>query len=755
MNRIVSLISILLFCLLFTLIPFNVSAQSESFLRILVISDDDGNPVLGATALLFDPQIGEDSPFIHAGVTNRDGLTEFRGVAPGKYLLVIRYIGHTTYRNEIDITPGSRENMRIMLETTVGELDAIEIREQRYITTGEVGLRRITPADIGRVPSPGPGGDISAYLQTLPGVVTIGDQGGDLYIRGGTPDQNLILIDNLPIIKPFHISNLFSAFSDRVIQTADLYAGGFDTRYTGATSSVLDIRLRPGNMRETRGMAALSPYMTALQLEGPIERDRQSFLLMGRVSTIEYTAPYLTGRDNEIRFYDVLGRYTVQGQSISCNFTGVLTHDEGEINPLREFNLSWSNTVIGARCLGFDRMFSYPLEVTFGYTGYTNREGSALEESRSSSIRHIFLNVDNRGNMFNHPVNYGFGLTLGSYSARLAERFTAVKNFDVRNPVLNFYMSTEFHPTDNLTIRPGIATQMSIDASPTFEPRARLSYRPGSSGEREISLAAGRYYQFLSGISDERDAGTVFMVWLPRTRGEPVKSSTHLMMGFQDKLHRTLNINTEVYVKWHENIPVSKWTPVAELEIETANARGFTYGFDASIKYENNQFYSSIGYGFSVVEYEAISGDLGAWIEEEIFAYNPPHDQRHKFNAMAGIRVGEYNFSSSWEFGSGQPFTQVLGFELFVNVPMVNPTESPGVARTLFSRPYGERLPTYHRLDVAVERGFKLQNRKELLVKVGAMNIYNRSNIFYYDLNTLQRVDQTPLMPYFAVEFTF
>lgn len=563
------------------------------------------------------------------------------------------------------------------------------------------------------------------------------------------------MVDNIPIIKPFHISNLFSAFSGEIIQTADLYAGGFGARYSGATSAILDIRLRPGNMRQKSGMIAASPYMGALKLEGPLEKDRQSFLLMGRYSLMEYTTSILTQSKQEVRFVDAVGKYTIQGESITCNITGVYTYDQGIINPLREFNLSWSNKVEGARCLGFDHFFTYPLEATFGYTGYTNWEGSLFQDSRRSSISQLFLKVDNKGNMFNHPVNYGFGLTLGLYKARLEERFTAVRSFRDRNPVLNFYMSSEFNPVTQLTLQPGFASQMSIDANPTFEPRFRMSYKPGNSGKREFSFAAGRYYQFLSAISDERDAGTVFMAWIPRLSNDLVPSSTHLMAGYRDELLQMVHIQFEIYTKWHQNIPVSKWTPIAELEIETAYADGFTYGADLNLEIDQAPWYATLSYGLAYIKYESISGDLGAWIEDVIFGYNPPHDQRHKIHISSGFKVGEYNINTSWEYGSGQPYTRVFGFDLFLNIPRRFPTDYPGIARTLYSEPYGERLPSYHRLDFTVERTFLLKSSIELTMKAGALNLYNRNNIFYFDLNTLQRVDQTSFMPFISSELHF
>ena len=194
---------------------------------------------------------------------------------------------------------------------------------------------------------------MSVYLQTLPGVVTSGDRGGELFIRGGTPAQrNLILVDKMPIVKPFHISNLFSAFPQSVISNVDLYAGGFGAEYVGATSSVMDVSLRQKYEKISKSVAS-SPYIISAIAEGPIEMNQQSLMVMGRYSVIEEIGPELTGEDVPLKFSDMLARYSVNWEGLTCNVTALHTYDRGKINPKRNVSLGWENTAIGARCLGY------------------------------------------------------------------------------------------------------------------------------------------------------------------------------------------------------------------------------------------------------------------------------------------------------------------------------------------------------------------------------------------------------------------
>ncbi|MGN8225794.1 TonB-dependent receptor [Gracilimonas sp. BCB1] len=734
-----------------TIIPA-AYAQQTSLLRVVVLSEEDGNPLVGSNVVLYLPG-GER--LLYNCVTNSDGFCEIRNIdANREYELRISYIGFAAHWQKLNFEKGERKTLRIDLEPEVGEINEFTVQGNREITTGEVGIRRIGNEDVARIPTPGVDGDLVSYIQTVPGVVSTGDRGGDLYIRGGTPEQNKILVDNLPVIKPFHISNMFSAFSEEVVQNAEMYAGGFGAEYSGATSSVIDINLRPGNMRNFSGSGAVSPYLVSLQLEGPVKTDRQSILFTARTSAIEEVAPSLIGKEVPIQFSDIIGRYTIQEDNISCNITGILTEDSGEVVPDRQVVHSWTNSVLGARCLGYDPRFEYPIEISVGYTGFENKEGTTATTERYSAIRQFYVNTNLKEKPFGIPVNYGFGVNLRTYDIKLDEQFTNYTSLDRVVPVINVFLSVPWKPNNKWAFQPGLTSQISLDTPVSFEPRLRMSWQPDGTNRQQLSFAAGRYVQFMSGVSDQRDIGTVFTVLQPINSGDPLPSSLHGIVGYQQKIGNAFIANVEGYVKDHKNIPVSKWEPEARLQIETALADGFSYGFDVRFRYSNYPFFVSSGYGWSVVEYEAVSGDLGAWIEEPVFKYYPAHDQRHKLNTVIGYQFAGFEANMRWELGSGKPYTRVFGFDLSVRVPAEDVVDDPGQVRTLYSRPFGERLPYYHRLDVSLNRKFSISGGWSLSAETGVINAYNRNNVFNYDLNTLQRVNQTPLFPYLSVKLS-
>ncbi|NGP75453.1 TonB-dependent receptor [Balneolaceae bacterium YR4-1] len=751
MNLLLKNISIvvLLSLLLLGIYSGKVYAQQQTtLLRAVVNAAEDGNPLPGANVVLIDEETEEVRYYC---VTDSDGLCEIRNIRPGtNYLLRVTFVGYKAYRESVSFEAGERKIEQISLETAVTEIEEVRVEERRYITTGEAGVRRIDDVDIARIPSPGVGGDLASYLQTEPGVITAGDRGGNLFIRGGTPEQNLVLVDNMPVFKPFHISNLYSAFPDEIIQNVNMFAGGFGSEYTGATSAVIDVNLRPGNKVESRYGVEASPYLMGLQLEGPTKKNRQSYMLLGRFSTIEQFGPTLTGEDIPVQFYDIMGRYSIQESNVSCNFTALRTQDKGQIVPLRNIDHSWSNTVFGGRCVGFDEEFNYPVEATLGYSHFNNSEGAPDRTERNSSLGQIFMNIDMQQRLFGMAVDYGLGLNFRFYNTELAERFTSLQSFARKVAIVKLYSSFDWSPNSYFSLQPGLATQMSTDLQITFEPRIRMAWRPDGTDRQEISLAAGQYAQLMSGISDERDVGTVFTVLKPIEQNDPYPSALHGILGYQRRFGSNFSANLEGFVKKHENISVSKWDPEVGIEIETALADGLAYGFDLSFQFNGDRFFGSVGYGWSKVEYEAVSGDLGAWIEESIFEYNPPHDQRHKLNTVFSYEIGKFTANARWEFGTGRPYTQIFGFDVSVQVPREDPSVDPGTARTLFSHPYGERLPYYHRLDLSVSRAFEIGSGWKLDTQLGAINTYDRNNVFSFDFNTIQRVDQTPLLPYLS-----
>lgn len=722
-----------------------VQAQNTAALRGLVISADDGSALVNANVIL-STLSGER---VKGTVTNLDGYYELQDLSPGQYRLRISYVGFETHQDTLSLA-AERRRYNVELTPSQQMLGEVRVEAERGAAQRAAGVQTVGAADLERIPTPGPSGDLAAYLQSLPGVVTVGDRGGQLFIRGGTPSQNLIMVDGTRIIKPFHISGLYSNFPEEVVKTAEVHAGGFGAEYMGAVSSVIDVSLRKGNMNEYEGSASASPFITSARIEGPIREGTDSFLAVARRSLIRETAETLYGREVPLTFYDLTGRYSLQLETATCSVTGMLSDDRGRINPNRDLELSWSNSILGGRCLFFGEGVEHAITLNAGYSHFENAAGTVGNPQRTASVEKIHLSAESEQDFLNNTVTFGGRWIATTYGFDLDEKFTGLQRQVQSGGALQGYATMEWTIGDRLTVTPSFGTHFTVRriSSPTYEPRLRMSYRPDGTDQQEINLAVGKYNQVAEGITDERDAGTVFTVWRPSESNEPLLQALHGIVGYRQELGSSIEISVEGYAKDLSNVPVPKWSPVAKFDIQTTIADGYAYGFDVRTEVDKGPLYLFLGYGWSEVKYKAARDNLGAWRGGEIVQYHPAHDRRHQLNVVATYTLSEFTASVNWKLTSGRPYTKVFGFDLSLELPEQYPTNDPGTAQTYYARPYNAHLPSYHRLDVSIERTFDLTDNLFLEGKVGAINTYDRKNVFYYDINSIERVNQTPLLPY-------
>ncbi len=735
-----------------TVLGLNLFAQTNPAIRV-VVTDEGGDPLTGANMLLF--KSGE-TDLENYCVTTVDGFCEFKRLRPGAYLIRISFLGFKTHEESITLSSGEIWVERIELEADISELGEVIVEEERGFTTGGLGITRVEAEDLSRVPSMSLDGDLMAYIRTVPGVVSIGDTGGDLYIRGGTPAQNVVLVDDLPILKPFHISNLFSAFPEQVVNNIDVLAGGFDTRYMSSTSAVIDVNLKTGNMSRYSGSGSISPYISSIFVEGPIHKKKSSFFASGRVSTIKSFSGYLGTREQDMEFYDLMGRYSIHGDGFMCNATGLVTNDVGRISELSDKYLSWSNTGIGMRCFGFDDSFALPFEVSIGHTAFENEEVSDLGTNNRSIVRQTYMRLDFQDYWFGQKFDFGIQILSNTFQATVDERFLfAEQTSTERLPMAQLHIKSEHDITENIRLIPSLGTQGTFESKLTFEPRIRIITKPFGSSASEVSLALGKYHQVIDGFSDQRDAGTTFTIYRANSRLVSLFSSVHRIIGWKQRINSYFKTNVEGFYMTYEGLPVARWTTLSQVSVTPALADAESYGANARLEYETQRLYMQLGYAWSKVTYEARTGDLGAWLDQTLFSYSPPHDQRHQVTAILNANIGKYKLSTVWNLGSGKPYTKVFGFDLIPNFTFGTTDENPGVPRTFYSQPYNSRLPYYHRLDVSVQRSFNISEHAVFEVEIGCINAYDRSNVFYVDLNNLERVDQTPILPYAAAKISF
>jgi hypothetical protein len=716
----------------------------------IVIDRTTAQPLSGAAVVL--EQAGEE---VRSMLTDRNGLFQIAGLAAGAYRLRIILLGYATHEETIDLRAGQRLTANRALAVDPLQLEGIGVTGQGPgAVRRELGRQTITAREIGRIPTPAAGGDLASYLQALPGVVGSGDRGGQLFIRGGTPSENLVLMDGMPIYQPFHITGFFSVFPEDLVDRAEFFPGGFGPKYSGRLSSVLEVGMRDGNRNQRALTASVSPFLVDVLTEGSLPGDagQHSYLVSVRRSLIEETSPWLLGKEQPLRFdsyYLKLSSLGHDGGS-RCSLTGLRSNDRGGLDPEdEESRVWWRNFLIGGRCTSLaGETF---LDGRFGFSrlrsGAITRGASAF----SSSVSRIFMDVDASRTFRRIRFNFG-GFTHFKHARHDFLEFFAQHDAADFWTGFGAYAEAEIPVGGGIRLLPGAATSWYPGTfSAAIEPRLRASWRPRFLDDAELSGALGLHGQRIAGITDRRDAGSVFTAWTPAPDDSRLEA-IHAQTSWQQRFGAWFSWSVDGYYRRMRNLPVTTWSTIATFTPDLSFADGRAYGADARVEYRRAPFYAFGGYGYGWTQYSSAQDDFGVWFGEPVQYFRPPHDRRHQANALASLDLGRYSFAARWEFGSGLPFTRPIGFdELFdFRTDLPNVTRSYGQTRLLLDRPYNGRLPPTHRLDLSMERVVDIGSR-QIQLQAGVINVYDQNNLFYYDVFTHRRIDQMPFAPFLSV----
>ncbi len=743
---------------LLTLAAWNEAALAQGIvIRGLVFDRSDGQPLPGANVILRDLNRERAQPL--GTSTDKDGFYQISQIAPGTYAMRISFVGYASFTDTLSLGQAPFVTLSVELERVAQQLEEVIIAGEGGAARVQAGRQTVRPADLRRIPTPDASGDLASYLQTLPGVVSIGDRGGQLFIRGGTPSQNLVLLDGVLIYQPMHILGFFSAFPEDLVSFVDVYAGGYGARYSGRISSVIDVATRDGNRQFFQGSASISPFLSSFRIEGPLRKGHISMLASVRRSMIEGLAPTLYGRSLPFQFGDFFIKVQrTDGINSKCSVSLMSTYDRGRIEAEGERSddvFQWNNVVVGGRCLVFPTNAPYLFEITTGLSYVDSDVGNDIQPERTSDALQFGVDVHLKRVIGRAQLNIGSFVRLTWMGLQLREQFLNIDPLEDLLFSLGAYAETVFSPSAYLTITPGLALVLHPEDYPiSIEPRLRAVWKPGGrDGADEISGAIGLYRQTLVGVTDERDAGSAFIAWMTAPVKTAQSEAVHGLISWQRPVGRRIRFATEAYYKRMKNLPIPTWSSVASFTTSLALASGESYGLDSRLEVFGENIYGYVGYGYSETLYYASEDNFGLWYGESVQKFHPPHDRRHQLNVVFSLDLGRFRASARWQYGSGLPFTQPYGFDELISLrDFADVRRSVGTTRLLYDKPYQARLPAYHRLDLSVERIVDV-GEGSLTFQVSAINVYDRANLFYFDLFTIRRVDQLPFLPTLSIKY--
>ena len=746
----------ILFFLLPLFFTINSLAQSGN-IRGFVYDKDNGEPILFCTVILENTTKGVS--------TDVNGFFSLTKVPEGNYNIMITYVGYDTLRENVNITKGAIVTKKLYLSPSSIKLETVTVSadRQEMKTDVKVSVTKVTPKDIKNIPSIGGEPDLAQYLQVLPGVVFTGDQGGQLYIRGGSPIQNKVLLDGMIVYNPFHSIGLFSVFDTDILRNADIYTGGFGAQYGGRISSIMDITTIDGNKNRLAGKVSSNTFGSKLMLEGPLFKKggSSSFVFSGKTSYLDKSSKifynYIDTAGLPYSYTDLYGKISINGNSGSkWSLFGFNFRDDVSYKDVSR--LGWKSSGVGSNFILVPGGSTMLINGNFAYSSYLIALEEALLDPRSSGINGFNLGLDFTN--FNGENELQYGIEVLGYQTDFD--FTNSSGIQIEQKENSTEISGFLRykiKGKKLIIDPGIRIYKynSIDA--TFEPRIGAKYL--FTDKLRLKFAAGKYSQNLVSTNSDRDVVNLFYGFLSAPDNIPdeflgqevtngLQRANHLIAGVEYDISQRIDINVEGYMKDFNQLTNINKNKITRSDPDFIIEEGLAQGVDVVLKYSDPSFYLWLVYSYGLIERK-----------DEEKSYNPHFDRRHNINLVSTYKFGHKNswcIDGRWNFGSGFPFTQTkgfypnIGFEDGINTDYISENGDLGI---LYAEINQGRLPYYHRLDVSLKKIHEINKNTILEWNIGATNTYNRENIFYFNRVEYKRVNQLPFMPSAGVSLTF
>ena len=731
-------------------------AQAQSIqIRGLITDQNSGQNLAQAAVTLQDETTAE---LIRGTSSDNNGFYLLNRIQPGSYILTARFVGFETWQETIQIEPNSgNQVIHISLKPSSEELETVIVSADK-LRDASPGQVKIIPENLRRSPTPGASADLVSYIQSLPGVVATGDRGGQLFVRGGTSSENLILMDGLQVVQPFHIVGFFSIFPEDVLSSVDFFAGGFGARYSGSTSSVMDVKLKNASLYDRNWSASVSPFISDFFIETPITKGRSSLMASFRGSLIEETSPHFLDTPQPLKFNSQLIKYSVlSGSGFGCSTQFLRTYDRGQLDFDLGDYFKWQNIVGGGRCAGVQEDSDVAfMDINFGITYFTNETGNNDTDIglRTSNTFKSHVNFNLTTYIGDIRLDYGGNTSYRTIKYNIGDLFVSIQEKEEVFIDAGAYITAHINLWDRILIDPGLAYTSYLDQfDNSWEPRLQVAWLPRGRKDEKLSIAAGVYRQGLVGVTDYRDAGSAFTAWMFPPEPDRYMESRQVLLGWRQPITSWLYLSAEGYYKWIKDVPVSTWTTIAQFSTDLSYADGEIEGVDVKLELDYKQFYLHGGYGYSKTTYRTSQELFNNWFGEDVQSYHPAHDRRHQLTLQSGFDWKNFSINVSWMVGTGLPFTRPMGFDSYISFegrpPDVN--EDYGTPRVLLEKPFRGRMPDYHRLDMSISNRIPL-DKITLTIQGGAINAYDWQNLFYYDVYNQRGISQLPLIPYASLK---
>lgn len=738
--------SLLLFVL--TLSSLLASAQTKHTISGHIKDAANGEELIGATIYVEELKSGT--------TTNVYGFYSIT-LPDGTYTIIYQYIGYDVRKDTIVLDKDMTLNIEMVGESK--KIDVVEVTGERLNKNVEdvnMGVVKLEVQTVKKIPAVFGEVDIIKSLQLLPGIVGAGEGVGGFFVRGGGVDQNLILLDEAVVYNASHLLGFFSVFNADAIKDMEIYKGGIPAEHGGRLSSLLDIRMKDGNMKKLSMSGGIGLISSRLTIEAPIIKDKMSFLVSGRRTYVDLFLKASKNEEinqNKLFFYDLNAKYNWKINDKNRIFaSGYFGRDVFGFG--NSFGTDWGNATATFR---WNRLISNKMfaNFTFIFSDFNYSLGVPSGDFafdwqariRDFSLKADFTNYLNPKNTFKWgAIATHHNFKPGSVEPASDESlFNSLVIPDKNAMEYAAYVSNEQKIGEKITLQYGLRYSafsqigsgrvFSYDAEgnvtdttsySTFQhiktyhgPEPRIAVRYGWNKENAIKANYTRTRQYLHLISNAT-VSSPFDIWLPADNYiAPMKADQASIGYFRNLKENTYEISVEAYYKYMHD--VVDYIDNAELllteNIETQLLRGdgYSYGLETMVKKQLGRFTGWISYTYSRTR-RIVDGINGGK------EYPVSYDRNHNLAVVLNYQITErFDISANFVYYTGLAVTFPVGrFEFQgANVP-------------IFSDRNGYRLPGYHRLDLAANIHFKHKAGKRWRdsLSISVYNAYFNKNVF-------------------------
>lgn len=760
-------------------------------------------PLIGASVVDLNSQKGT--------VTINSGFFSLT-LPMGEVILSLSYVGYKT--EVIPILLENNHQIHLHLSQYVNmmkEIIVVANDSLNEVPKSGASEQYISIADINQLPRLGGEPDLVRTAYLLPGIHTGTDGVDGMYVRGGEPGQNLILIDGVPVYYTAHAAGLFSIFNTNAISSAKLVKGGFPARYGGRTSSVFDIRTKDGNKRDFEGGVDLGLLTGRFTFEGPIVKDKSSFIFTGRKSLIDW---YLKSYSRNVKagvgddgqtsygFYDFNAKlnyslsdkdkvYITYYQGVDDFLNEGISRDTLNLEGANQSILSyyfpqeyserfnWGNKV-GA--LKWNHVFNNQLfaNITASYSnldvklGFQERDSVILLNTGAfqhrllrgqfqSGIKELAAKAD--FDYFPSDKNYvRFGMSMSTrsmsngvifYEDTLSNPNLDLKLLNIETQEYDLYVENEFHINEDLLINAGLRlSNMHVKKKSYHSLQPRLSAYWQLNPKISFLASISKMSQFLHLLASS-GLGLPTDIWVPATNKVKPQHTWQGVTGFKWNFSKGLDLRVEGYYKKMENLVsysegarfLNNW------EDNVTVGKGWAYGMEVMLRKTQGQTSGWLAYTL-------------AWTNRQFEFINQgrpypfKYDRRHDLKLVLAHRLKpSLEFTANWTMSSGFRFNLPYG-TIPLRVPGTSDSEIIEIPFPIIGEKNELKMPIYHRLDLGMNLTFQYKGLDHIL-NVGVFNAYYRKNPLYIrvkskytdenntlkEVNDLVQVSLIPLTP--------